>query len=617
MRRELSLSLKMVAGLKFNHDVVVPKGRIPALFALVERIEAEYRLRIPCFGHAGDGNIHVNIMVDPDRRRRDRARARGRARAVRAASSRSKGSISGEHGIGFVEGAVPRARAVGRGDRADEAGQGGVRSARHPQSRKDVSMMSLTRALLVVTMAGVFAGQGQAPAPVRVLIETDAGEIEAEIDIVRAPITAANFLKYVDAGLFDGGRFFRTVRPDNQVDKPVKIAVIQAAGSRDKRAQFFPPIALERTNVTGISAQGRHAVDGAIDARHRARLVLDLRRRSAVARLRRAAAARRSGFRRLRPGRPRHGHRPEDSDERRGRGNPYPCRYDRPHQTSVVTARFRDLGSDPRSVGRRFHRGERPESGSGVRPQLPSASRQPRARRVRLSPHASRAPANPSASLPPTCRPGRDRVDARARHRPHLHDVRHRRRCAPEASAVSPPVGAGDDEGAGSGNRRMDASDAGAERHRVLRLRTGPAGTRERRAGQAPPGRGELQHARYARRGAGAGARVHENGCGERRGAGRHPHASRLAGPFRRALERRRRARAVRASPAPHHRGPAAGFHVSDAAEHGCGRRAHSDGHPIVAAGRLGRPDRRAAPRWRNARPGAGRRGRDSAIAAR
>jgi peptidyl-prolyl cis-trans isomerase A (cyclophilin A) len=113
--------------------------------------------------------------------------------------------------------------------------------------------MSLTRALLVVTMAGVFAGQGQAPAPVRVLIETDAGQIEAEIDIVRAPITGANFLTYVDAGLFDGGRFFRTVRPDNQVDKPVKIAVIQAAGSRDKRAQFFPPIALERTNVTGIS----------------------------------------------------------------------------------------------------------------------------------------------------------------------------------------------------------------------------------------------------------------------------------------------------------------------------------------------------------------------------
>ena len=76
VRRELSLSLKMVAGLKFNHDVVVPKARIPALFALVQRIAAERRLRIPCFGHAGDGNIHVNIMVDPERSRRDPARAR-------------------------------------------------------------------------------------------------------------------------------------------------------------------------------------------------------------------------------------------------------------------------------------------------------------------------------------------------------------------------------------------------------------------------------------------------------------------------------------------------------------------------------------------------------------
>jgi peptidyl-prolyl cis-trans isomerase A (cyclophilin A) len=104
--------------------------------------------------------------------------------------------------------------------------------------------------VLLVLSAGVLA---QGVKPVRVLIETEAGEIEVEIDTVRAPITGANFLKYVDAGLFDGGRFFRTVRPDNQVDKPVKIAVIQAAGSREKRAQFFPAIPLERTNATGLT----------------------------------------------------------------------------------------------------------------------------------------------------------------------------------------------------------------------------------------------------------------------------------------------------------------------------------------------------------------------------
>jgi glycolate oxidase len=100
VRRELSLSLKMVAGLKFNHDVVVPKGRIPALFALVKRIEAEYRLRIPCFGHAGDGNIHVNIMVDPADAEEIR-RAHEAEHVLFSGVVGLEGSISGEHGIGF------------------------------------------------------------------------------------------------------------------------------------------------------------------------------------------------------------------------------------------------------------------------------------------------------------------------------------------------------------------------------------------------------------------------------------------------------------------------------------------------------------------------------------
>ena len=100
VRRELSLSLKMVAGLKFNHDVVVPKARIPALFALVQRIAAERRLRIPCFGHAGDGNIHVNIMVDPNDRD-EIQRAHDAERELFEGVVAMEGSISGEHGIGF------------------------------------------------------------------------------------------------------------------------------------------------------------------------------------------------------------------------------------------------------------------------------------------------------------------------------------------------------------------------------------------------------------------------------------------------------------------------------------------------------------------------------------
>ena len=100
VRRELSLSLKMVAGLKFNHDVVVPKARIPALVALVGRIADEHRLRIPCFGHAGDGNIHVNIMVDPTDADEIR-RAHEAERLLFEGVVAMEGSISGEHGIGF------------------------------------------------------------------------------------------------------------------------------------------------------------------------------------------------------------------------------------------------------------------------------------------------------------------------------------------------------------------------------------------------------------------------------------------------------------------------------------------------------------------------------------
>jgi glycolate oxidase len=100
VRREISLSLKMVAPLKFNHDVVVPKGRIPELFALVHRIREEFSLRIPLFGHAGDGNIHVNIMVDPQDAA-EIARAHDAEHVLFAGVVALEGSISGEHGIGF------------------------------------------------------------------------------------------------------------------------------------------------------------------------------------------------------------------------------------------------------------------------------------------------------------------------------------------------------------------------------------------------------------------------------------------------------------------------------------------------------------------------------------
>jgi glycolate oxidase len=102
VRRELSLSLKTIASLKLNHDVVVPKGRIPELFALVRDIRERFGLRIPCFGHAGDGNIHVNIMVDKDDAAAV-ARAHEAEEMLFAGVVSLEGSISGEHGIGFAK----------------------------------------------------------------------------------------------------------------------------------------------------------------------------------------------------------------------------------------------------------------------------------------------------------------------------------------------------------------------------------------------------------------------------------------------------------------------------------------------------------------------------------
>jgi len=92
-----------------------------------------------------------------------------------------------------------------------------------------------------------------------VVFQTDKGTIEVEVDAVRAPVTSANFLRYVDAGFFHGGSINRAVRPDNTVRHDVEIQVIQFQMDRSRRAGQFPPIPLERTSTTGLTN-----VDGAI-----------------------------------------------------------------------------------------------------------------------------------------------------------------------------------------------------------------------------------------------------------------------------------------------------------------------------------------------------------------
>jgi glycolate oxidase len=102
VRREISPALLTIADLKINNDVVVPKGRLPEFFAMVGELKARFDLPIPCFGHAGDGNIHVNIMVDPADED-EVARAHVAERVLFKGVVALEGSISGEHGIGFAK----------------------------------------------------------------------------------------------------------------------------------------------------------------------------------------------------------------------------------------------------------------------------------------------------------------------------------------------------------------------------------------------------------------------------------------------------------------------------------------------------------------------------------
>ncbi len=92
---------------------------------------------------------------------------------------------------------------------------------------------------------------------VRVVLETEKGVIAIDVNTRHAPITSANFLRYVDAGLYSGGWFHRAVRPGTETNTAVPIQVIQA--SRAPRTTGFPAIPLERTSTTGL----KH-VDGAV-----------------------------------------------------------------------------------------------------------------------------------------------------------------------------------------------------------------------------------------------------------------------------------------------------------------------------------------------------------------
>jgi len=102
VRRAISPALKKFGTMKFNEDVVVPRSRVPELIERIIEIGQLHDTFVVNFGHAGDGNIHVNFMCDRDDKEEMR-RARAAVRDTFAVSVNLGGTISGEHGIGYVK----------------------------------------------------------------------------------------------------------------------------------------------------------------------------------------------------------------------------------------------------------------------------------------------------------------------------------------------------------------------------------------------------------------------------------------------------------------------------------------------------------------------------------
>jgi len=102
IRREFSYSLRDTGLTKLNEDIVVPRGRLEDLFRFAAQLQKKHQLPIACFGHAGDGNIHTNVMVDYTKPGADR-RADAALDDLFQQIVAWGGSITGEHGIGLAK----------------------------------------------------------------------------------------------------------------------------------------------------------------------------------------------------------------------------------------------------------------------------------------------------------------------------------------------------------------------------------------------------------------------------------------------------------------------------------------------------------------------------------
>jgi glycolate oxidase len=104
VRRSVSPSLRNLNPNKFNEDIVVPRSRVPEMIRALEAVSSRYGVPIVNFGHAGDGNIHVNVMVDLAEAGMEE-KAQLALHDIFRATVDLGGSISGEHGIGTAKAA--------------------------------------------------------------------------------------------------------------------------------------------------------------------------------------------------------------------------------------------------------------------------------------------------------------------------------------------------------------------------------------------------------------------------------------------------------------------------------------------------------------------------------
>jgi glycolate oxidase len=100
-RRQISPALREAHRIKVNEDVCVPRGKIVEMLARVDRLSAETGIEVAVFGHAGDGNLHVNLLSDDDPEDpAARAKVMAAARRLFDDTMAVRGTLSGEHGIG-------------------------------------------------------------------------------------------------------------------------------------------------------------------------------------------------------------------------------------------------------------------------------------------------------------------------------------------------------------------------------------------------------------------------------------------------------------------------------------------------------------------------------------